>query len=426
MAAGALSAAAIAGLAPWLARLLAEPAAAPVLAALSATVVIGAFGCVPEALLRRALRFRALAGVDLLALVLGYGAVAIALARTGFGVWALVWGMLARHALFAAAATVASGGLPLRVPPGRREAGELLVTATGFACGSLFSLLGGQAAHLGIGRWLGAAALGHYTRASRLASLRGVAGDVLVRVLFPAMARRQHRAARLGQIWLHGTEIMSLLALPLAVLLAVAAPEIVAVVLGAQWQAAVPVLQVFALAAPWRFCDTLNRPPTRALGAAWRLAWRHAAGAALLVLGVWTGSRWGLAGAAAGAALAQAAAYLLMSQARARSARGALGAPGALPPPGAVGRGVGGAGAGAGRGAGARGGTARGRGTRRQDPGLRRGGFARAVVRAGIRAPGVSALGARAPALRRHGPARARVAVGAGGAGRPARPVTGS
>ena len=314
MTAGGLSAAAIAGLAPWLAALAAEPTAAPVLAALSACVVIGALGCVPEALLRRGLRFRALAFVELLALVLGYGAVAIALASMGFGVWALVWGILARHALFAGAATAAAGGLPLRARPGRREAGELLLTGAGFACGSLFNLLGSQGAHLGIGRWLGAAALGHYIRASTLASLRGAAGAVLVRVLFPAMARRQHRAERLADVWLHGTEIMSLFALPLAVLLALAAPEIVAVVLGGQWQAAVPVLQVFALAAPFRLCETLNRPPARALGAAWRLAWRQAAHAALLVCAVWAGSRWGIAGAAAGAAFAQAVAYLIMSQ----------------------------------------------------------------------------------------------------------------
>ena len=161
-----------------------------------------------------------------------------------------------------------------------------------------------------IGRWLGAAALGHYARAQRLASLRGAPGAVLARVLFPSMARRQHRAERLAEIWLHGTEIMSLLALQAAILLALAAPEIVAVVLGGQWQAAVPVLQIFTLAAPFRFCDAVNRPPPRALGA----AWRQAAQATLLVSAVWAGSRWGLAGGAAGAACAQAAAYLLTSQ----------------------------------------------------------------------------------------------------------------
>ena len=313
-AAGALLAAAIFGLAPLLGRLLAEPTAAPVLAALSAAVLIAGLGCAPEALLRRALRFRSLATVELLALIFGYGAVAIALAQMGLGVWALVWGILARHAVFTAAATAASGGWPMRVRPGLREAGELLRTGAAFASGSQLSLLGGQAAQLVIGRWLGAAALGHYTLAQRLASLRGAPGAVLARVLFPSMARRQHRAERLAEIWLHGTEIMSLLALPAAILLAVAAPEIVAVVLGGQWQAAVPVLQIFALAAPFRFCDTVNRPPPRALGAAWRLAWRQAAHAALLVSAVWAGSRWGLAGAAAGAACAQAAAYLLTSQ----------------------------------------------------------------------------------------------------------------
>ena len=162
-----------------LGRLLAEPRAAPVLAALSAAVLIAGLGCAPEALLRRALRFRSLATVELLALIFGYGAVAIALALMGLGVWALVWGILARHAVFTAAATAASGGWPMRVRPGLREAGELLRTGAAFASGSQLNLLGGQVAQLVIGRWLGAAALGHYTRAQRVASLRGAPGAVL-------------------------------------------------------------------------------------------------------------------------------------------------------------------------------------------------------------------------------------------------------
>ena len=312
-AAGAVSAAAIWGLAPLLGRLLAEPRAAPVLATLSLAVAIAGLAAVPEALLRRALRFRALAAAELVSLAFGYGAVAIALALGGFGVWALVWGTVARHAVFAAAVTAAAGTQRLRGAPGRREARDLLRTGAGFASGSLCQLVGERGAHLVLGRGLGAASLGYFTRASALASFSGGAGSVLVKVLFPAMAQRQHRPGRLADVYLQGVETLSLLALPGSVLLAVSAPEIVALVLGGQWGAAVPVLQVLAVAAPLRFCDTLNRPPTRALGAVWRLAWRQAAYAAALVLAVWTGSRWGLVGAAAGAAAARVGAYLLMS-----------------------------------------------------------------------------------------------------------------
>ena len=60
------------------------------------------------------------------------------------------------------------------------------------------------------------------------------------------LLRRQHRTDRLGAVHLHGSEFLALLALPASLMLAVSAPEIVAVVLGAQRDAAVPVLQVLA------------------------------------------------------------------------------------------------------------------------------------------------------------------------------------
>ena len=73
-------------------------------------------------------------------------------------------------------------------------------------------------------------------------------GPVLGGVLLPAMARRQRRAARLRAVHRAGIEMLSLAALPASLAIAVCAPEIVAVVLGARWEGAVPVLRILALA----------------------------------------------------------------------------------------------------------------------------------------------------------------------------------
>ena len=311
--AGAVLAGALWLLAPPIGRFFAEPAVAPALGAMPLAIAIGGLATVPECLLHRRLRFRALAAAELLSQVLGYGLVAIAMAALDFGVWALVWGSVAREAVFAAMVLAAAPRLP-RPGLARREAGEVLRTGAGFSSIAFFELLARQGSRLIVGRSLGAASLGHYTRATALAGFAGYPGRIVTRVLFPAMAQRQHRTDRLGAVYLHGSEFLALLALPASLMLAVSAPEIVAVVLGAQWDAAVPVLQVLATGAAFRFGGLLNTPVTRAMGTLRRVTWRLALYACVLLAGTVAASRWGLSGVAAAAVFAFAASWLMMTQ----------------------------------------------------------------------------------------------------------------
>ena len=114
---------------------------------------------------------------------------------------------------------------------------------------------------------------------------------------------------------LHCMELLLLATLPLSAMMLVSAPEIVAVVLGGKWDATVSVLQVLAFAIPFQTCGVLNVAAVRATGAIRQETWRQAAHAALVVLGAWFGSRWGLGGVAVAMVGAQVAAHLIMAQA---------------------------------------------------------------------------------------------------------------
>ena len=311
-AAGVLLAAAVWALAPAAARLVGEPAAIPVLRTLSLAIVISGLGTVPEALCRRRLRFKALCAVEVSAQALGYGVVSIVLAAQGFGVWALVWGIVIRHAVHAAAAFAVAPRLPW---PGltRRAAGEVLRGGAGFSSISIFALVARQGSHLIVGSGLGMAALGHYTRATALASLSDYPGRVLGGVLFPAMAQRHDRSDRLAPVYLHGVEMTAFLALPFGLMLAVCAPEIVALVLGAQWDAAVPAVRILAVGAVAGICGLVNMPVASAMGMLGRVAWRQAAHACLLLAAVAAGCRWGLGGVAAAASAALVVVWLMMT-----------------------------------------------------------------------------------------------------------------
>ena len=179
----------------------------------------------------------------------------------------------------------------------------------------MFEFIARQGGYFIIGRWLGAASLGYYTRADRLILLpRNYVSQSLFEVLFPAMAQRQQgRAVSLPSTctvlrhwrWWHCR---------LSVMVFVCAPEIVSVILGGQWDPVVVLLQILAFAVLFQMCDILNIAVIGALGAVYRQAWRQGLHAFLVVVGAWYASRWGLEGVAIAIVGAQVAAYLLLTQ----------------------------------------------------------------------------------------------------------------
>ena len=301
-------------LAPFIGDFFRESTAAQVLQALSIIFVINGIGSVPAHLLRRDLRFKELMVADVLAYSIGYGLTAIVLAVQGYGVWSLVWGEIMHRAIHAAM-TVRYTRMQLYPRWALREATDLLSTGAGFSLARSFEFIARQGGYFVVGRWLGAASLGYFTRADKLILLpRNYVGQSLFHVLFPAMAQRQQGPERLATIYLHGSEVLSLVALPVSAMLFVCAPEIVSVILGGQWGPVVMLLQILAFAVLFQMCDILNFAAIGALGAVYRQAWRQGIHAALVVGGAWYASRWGLEAVVIVIVGAQVLAYLLLTQ----------------------------------------------------------------------------------------------------------------
>ena len=282
--------------------------------ALALIFLINGVSVAPISLLRRKLDFRRLALADVLAYLVGYGCTAVALALQGYGVWSLVWGEI-MHKVVYTLAVIGSSGPALRPRWSPQEAADLLSRGVGFSLARVFEFIARMGGHFVIGRWLGAASLGYYTRADRLILLpRNYVGQNLFQVLFPAMARRQQGTERLAAVYLHGLEPLALVAVTVSVLVFIAAPEIVAVILGAQWGPVTLLLRILAFAILFQVCDLLNLAVAGALGAVYRQAWRQGLHAVLVVGGAWFASRWGLREVVVVLVGAQIIAYLLMTQ----------------------------------------------------------------------------------------------------------------
>ena len=281
---------------------------------LAVVMIINSIGVMPEHLLRRDLRFKNLALADILSETVGYGLTALVLASHGFGVWALAMGTIMRRAVHVAVVLMYS-------PPSwhirfsLREAKELLHYGSALSLVGFFNFIAQRGGYFIIGRWLGSTSLGYYTQSYRLVSAPFEAVSLtLLNVLFPAMSARQQQLDRLQIVYLSGVEMLALLVVPASILVCVSAPELVVVVLGGQWGAIAPIVQVLAIALPFQICGALNVPPIRALGGVYREAWRQAIWALVVVSGVYFGSRWGLSGVASSVVVASVMIQFFMTQ----------------------------------------------------------------------------------------------------------------
>lgn len=256
LAVGTLATAAMLLAAPLLATFFADPALTPVLTGLAPNLLLVALGALPLALLRRRLRFKAIAVIETVAYIVGYGAVGVLLAGLHAGVWALVGATLAQSALTWAMA-YALERHPLR-PRLSAEGRELLNYGSAFSLVGLLEFLSANLPGAAIGRLLGAPALGVFSRAWLLTNLPvEKASNVLLRVLFPLLSQMQGDRSRMGALFLLSLSAVGLLGAAVTLSIAAVAQPLVAVLLGRQWGAVVPVVEVLSLSVPFIFMSAL-------------------------------------------------------------------------------------------------------------------------------------------------------------------------
>lgn len=245
---GLLFAAVIALAAPLAARLYDTPAVVGVVRLTALTFVINGAGLTATSLLQRDLRFPRLAVIEVVSYCCGYLGVGVLAALAGAGPYSLVAAALGQSVLAAVLAYVAVrhpvaplvGGGELRAL--YRFGGQ--VSIIGF-----LEFIGGSLDTLVVGRLAGPGPLGQYNRASLLVTLpfqRAIFG--LSNVLFATFSRIADQRERIRGAYLGLLRVVAAVLLPVVAGVAVAADEIVAVLLGSQWGPAAAVVPLLALA----------------------------------------------------------------------------------------------------------------------------------------------------------------------------------
>jgi O-antigen/teichoic acid export membrane protein len=232
---------------PVLAAFFGREALSGVAAAMGATFAIGGLAAQPAALLARQFRSRAIFGVESAACLAGAMA-AVWLALRGYGYWALVGQALATQLARLVLVLAVTGYRP--GPPRSGEGTRGLLAFGGYLTAyALVTYIGRNLDNILIGRFWGPAALGYYARAYFLMSLPVMlATSALSGVMVPVLATLVHDRKRMGRAYRQAARAISLIGLPLAGLLLVAAPEVVRLLYGDRWTAVVPLLRWLALA----------------------------------------------------------------------------------------------------------------------------------------------------------------------------------
>ncbi|MBW3602603.1 MAG: lipopolysaccharide biosynthesis protein [Actinobacteria bacterium] len=234
--------------APAVAAFFHAPGQQAVFRVLFCYLVVRGAGQVHDAVLKRDLHFRRRTAVDLLRAAVRAG-VSIALALSGLGVWAIVWGLLAGEA----AGTALSWRLVRFRPSLRldRTAGTTLLRF-GLSVTALKMLneVGMNADYLVVGNRLGTSALGYYAIAYRLPELLiDNVYWVFSSIAFPVYARARtlgpeaFRAAMLRAL-----RLTTLFGFTCGVGLALVARDAVLVLFSARWQPSVGAMTFISLA----------------------------------------------------------------------------------------------------------------------------------------------------------------------------------
>lgn len=219
----------------------------PMLAVLALVFIVNGVGAQYRASLTRGMKFGHLALTDSVAGVGGVG-LAILLAISGAGYWALIAQPLAIAVLTAGMSILFGRWLPSR-PATYSEAKSVLGFGVSVAWSESLQYLGNNSDTFLLGAWGSSAQLGFYTRSFQLAiQPLGLLKQPLTSVALPILSRQADIADRFERNVFTGQRLLSYTVVPLAVFLSAAAYPVVLIVLGGQWTVAIPLVRILALA----------------------------------------------------------------------------------------------------------------------------------------------------------------------------------
>lgn len=240
--------------APALGHFFHAPESSPLIRVAALQLLLGPMAAIPDASLRRELRFRAMAALEFTH-IFAASLLTLGLVLAGMGVWALVLGPLGGSVVRVLMLQVLA---PARLWPSFRfaPARDLIRFGATVATSRVAAYVFGQSDIWIAGRMLQKSQLGEYSVAMQLAMLPlSKTMAILNDVLFPIIAKMNREGADIRAPLLGGLQLAMYVAVPVLWGLAVAADDLLPLLIGPHWNRAIPILQIVCLVLPVRMIN---------------------------------------------------------------------------------------------------------------------------------------------------------------------------
>ena len=238
---------------------------------LSLSFLITPFSSVQQAIFQRRMAFKSLAARTLIAQATS-GAIGVAMAFAGFGVWSLVGQRISQGVVSVIVLWRVSDWRPsFRFSmPHLRELFSFGINIIGLR---LINFANTRSADLLIGKFMGHEVLGYYTVACRLMTLsEELMSSMLNQVALPAFSKLQGDLERMRRAIYSVSGVSTLLAPPFFLALCALAPDLTVLLFGAKWLPSVPVMQILTFIGIVHAVFNINGTVITSLGKpSWRL-----------------------------------------------------------------------------------------------------------------------------------------------------------
>lgn len=245
---GAALAVIAAAFAPFLAHFYGDPRIIAPVTVVGLSFILAGLATQHTALLQRQMRFKTLETIGVVSQFAG-GVAMLGSAYWGAGYWSLVLNVLVMRAANAALVVTTSGWRP-GWPSRDGGAGAMLRFGRDLSGYNIVSYLQRNLDNILIGRYWSALDLGLYVKAYGLLRLPIMQiQEPLASLVVPALSRLQDDPKRFRGYFLKATMAVVFVGMPLVAFTAVAAREILLLLLGERWLGTVPIFQAMIPAA---------------------------------------------------------------------------------------------------------------------------------------------------------------------------------
>ena len=230
-------------IAPFIGDFFNQPLLVPLCRLMSVIIIINAFAIIQRTLFVKRVDFKTQTKISLISSLIS-GVIGVGMAFAGYGVWALAWQQISRQLLYTILLWFYGHWFP-RIQFSSESFKELFGFGWKLLVSGLIATIWKQIYQVVIGKCYSSFVLGQYSRAHQFADIASTnLTSVLQRVTYPVLSSIQNDVPRLKQAYRRIIKLSMLVSFVLMLGMAAVARPMILVLIGEQWEPAVPLLQL--------------------------------------------------------------------------------------------------------------------------------------------------------------------------------------